>query len=264
MKGVVAFVGLFCTLTVCAVAIPLSDLLDEQTLFELRKGLPLSKVQFSTVKPLLAPQSRFLLDQITAIQTQLKPNTMAESLYLYNKPSTAQKGGWSEQERTKLYNQCTAISSLTGIQYFSVSRNAMRVFYEKSTVIDDPDKKRVLSDPVYSTPPAQMLLYARQEDLTFGSNIYRYDYLAQKDAFLFIQQNMTSLDIWFVTAVGKTKLRSILSVFDAGASLLVYVVSMADAFSLFGFEERIGSSFSNRAEAILSWFSTQADKAFAQ
>jgi hypothetical protein len=64
--------------------------------------------------------------------------------------------------------------------------------------------------------------------------------------------------------VGKRKLRSVVAVVDAGDHLLVYAASMAAAASLPGLGERIGNSFTNRAAAVLKWFSLRADRAFGK
>jgi len=107
-----------------------------------------------------------------------------------------------------------------------------------------------------------LTIYARQKDLTFGDNIYQYDYYSEPGAFIFIQQNLTSLSYGIIPAVGKNKLRSVAAVMDAGNYLLVYIASMSKAVSIPGMKERIGNSFANRSEAIFNWFSNQADKAF--
>jgi len=192
----------------------------------------------------------------------LEPSLAVETLYLYKKPDSAVAAAWTDAQRTALFNQMTALSTLTGIEYFSASRNTMRTFYEYSSVIDDPSSKKPLSDPVFEQPPAKYTLYARQKDLTFGDNIYRYEYTAAKDALFFIQENMTSLNYGIIPAVGKNKLKSVLAVIDCGDSLLIYAVSMAKTASIPGMTDRIGNSFRNRADAVYKWFASGADKAF--
>jgi hypothetical protein len=140
----------------------------------------------------------------------------------------------------------------------------MRTFYEYSRVINSPDSRLEIPDPGFPVPPASLTLYARQRDLTFGDNVYKYRYLAEGDHFVFIQENLTAMNAGIIPAVGKNRLRSLVAVIDAGDSLLVYAVSLAKASALPGMGERIGSSFSNRAQAVLDWFSAQADKAFAE
>jgi hypothetical protein len=155
-----------------------------------------------------------------------------------------------------------ALSTLTGIEYFSASRNTMRTFYVYSTVINEPVSKNPLSDPVFEQPPAHYTLYARQTDLTFGDNIYRYEYTAVEDALFFIQENMTALNYGIIPAVSKNSLQSVLAVINCGDSLLIYAVSMAKAASVPGMTDRVGNSFRNRADAVYKWFASGADKVF--
>lgn len=212
---------------------------------------------------ILAPRHDFTRALAGEMLAALEPGFLVESLLLYRKPS-ASAGPWSEAERTALYNSALALSSLAGLQYFSASRNAMRTFYETSAVIDGPRTRRVTADPVFALPPAELTIYARQKDLSFGDNVYQYDYYARQDALIFVQTNLTAMNYGIIPAVGKEKLRSIAAAFDAGEFLVIYAASMAKAASLPGIRERVGNSFSTRAEAILGWFAGQADKVFGK
>jgi hypothetical protein len=138
----------------------------------------------------------------------------------------------------------------------------MRTFYESSGIIDGPDTGRPLPDPVYAVPPVELVVYARQKDLTFGENIFRYTYYARPDALFFVQENISAMNAGIIPAVGKNRLRSVMAVIDAGPYLLIYVASMAKAASVPGMARRVGASFSNRTEAILKWFFGRADKVF--
>jgi hypothetical protein len=106
--------------------------------------------------------------------------------------------------------------------------------------------------------PASVVLYARQKDLTFGDNIYRYDFRTANNALFFVQENITALNYGLVTAVGENRLQSVFAVIDCGDSLLIYAVSMAKTSSALGMGDRIGNSFGNRAAAILKWFTNKA------
>jgi hypothetical protein len=166
-------------------------------------------------------------------------------------------------EKTALYNNILALSSLAGLQYYSVSRKAMRTFYEISQVVDGPATRKPVQDPSYTTPPPSLTIYARQKDLTFGDNMYQYDYFMYDDTFALIQQNLTTLSAGIIPAIGKNNLRSAVAVIDAGEYLLIYAASFAKTVSVPGMKERIGQSFSNRADAILGWFTKQANNAFS-
>ena len=239
----------------------LEELIEPAFTAALRSGEEkIAQVQQRNPAPVLLPRHNELRSYVTGAMSALEPNILVETLYLYKKGEGA--NGWSEAERTGLYNQLLALSTLTGIQYYSASRNAMRTFYESSQAIDGPDTKRAVGDPVYPQPPPALTLYARQKDLTFGENIYSFDYRITADCIFFAQENLTALSYGIIRAVGRNNLRTILAVVDAGDSLLVYAASMARASSVFGMGDRIGASFGNRAEAVFKWFSARADRVF--
>jgi len=249
-------------------------LLEPEYAARLREdGDSVAETQLKSANLKLLPKHEELRRFVAAAASSLEPNLAVETLYLYKKPaplaqpskaqSLAQAGGWTDAQRTALFNQTLGISTLAGIQYFSASRGVMRTFYESSVVIDNPDKKNPLPDPFFDQLPQSFTLYARQKDLTFGDNIYRYDFETSAGAFFFTQENMTAMTYGIITAVGKNKLRSVFAVIDCGDSLLIYAVSMAKAAFVFGMGERIGNSFGNRAEAVLKWFTGRANGVFA-
>jgi hypothetical protein len=250
----------------------LEELIGRDRAEALIRGETLTELQFKLSRPLLIPQNDFVRQLITDMREDLDPSLFVESLFLYKKPAGAELPRWSPAEREALFNEALALSTLAGIQYYSSSRQTMRTFYETSVVIDGPDTRNPLTDPVYGsaggTPslpiPAELTLHARQKDLTFGDNVYRYTYHLREDSLVFIQQNLTIMNAGIIPAVGRNRLRSVAAVFDAGEYLLLYLSSMARAVSLPGLNERVGRSFSTRAEAILQWITGQADKAFGK
>jgi hypothetical protein len=222
------------------------------------------EMQLKAPSLLLMPANNELRQYISGVIDALDPNMMVETLSLYKKPvnSHTDPASWDETQKTGIVNQLLALSTLAGIQYYSASRKSMRTFFEYSSVIDGPDAKNQLTDPVYSTPPEHLTLYARQKDLTFGDNIYRYEYFVNKDVVFFVQENVTTMSVALFPAVGKGKLKTVVAVFNCGDTFLIYVASMAKTASIPGMGERIGNSFSNRAEAVLKWFSGRAEAVF--
>ena len=243
-------------------ALSLNDLVSSEHAAALIAGDNPVLVQFKDPQLQLIPRNQILQMLVETVYRDLDPSVIVETLHIYKKPQEAENGAWSEKELAELYNGTLAMSTLAGIQYFSASRNSMRTFYETSSVIDGPSTKRQIPDPVYSQPPLELTIYARQKDLTFGDNIYQYDYYAIPGAMIFFQQNLTSLSYGIIPAIGKNKLHSVVAVLDAADYLLVYAASMAKTASLRGMNNRIGNSFTNRANAVIEWFSGQADKAF--
>jgi hypothetical protein len=261
-RKLIIAIYVICVTAVMAFPIPLDDLLNKRALTALSAQDTITEVQFKNSAPVFLPRHRYTQDMVSGIMQNLDPSFIVESLHLYHKPTPARLPVWSEAERIALFNNTLALSSLAGLEYYSASRKSMRIFYETSSVIDTPDTRRPLPDPYYATPPADLVLYARQKDLTFGDNVYRYEYHTQRDALFFVQENMTGLTVGIIPAVGKNKLRSLVAVFDSGEDLLVYVISMAKAAAIPGMNTRVGESFSNRADAMMRWFSERADKAF--
>jgi hypothetical protein len=244
-------------------AASLEELTGPGRAVDLAAGDIITEVQLKNPRPALIPRRPELRQLVDKMMETLGPGLCVESLYRYQKPANA-AGGWTEEERTRLYNAALALSTLAGIPYYSASRKTMRTFYEYSRVIDGADAKRELPDPVFSEVPRELRIYARQKDLTFGDNIYQYDYMAYEDSLIFVQRNLTALNAGIIPAVGKNKLHSVVAVIDAGDSLLFYAAAMVKAVSLPGMGDRIGNSFTNRAEAMLKWFAGQADKVFGK
>jgi len=237
-------------------AVPLENLVSSAHAAQLRASDRLIiETQLKNPVPRLLPQNSELRQYVTGIRNALNPGMLVEALYLYKKPASFHTpvNNWDVEQKIALYNQIMAISTLAGIQYHSSSRNNARTFYESSVVIDGPNTKNPLPDPVFAQPPSELTLFARQKDLTFGDNIYRYNFISTRDAIFFAQENVTSLNYGIIPAIGKGNLRSVIAVIDCGDSILVYIISMAKAFSVPGMGDRIGNSFSNRAEAVLGW-----------
>jgi hypothetical protein len=244
--------------------VSLEELLESAQVSVLKAGEGAAETQFRDPVPRLIPRHEEVRRIVEDVRRELDPGIMVETLYLYSKPAGSGSPGWTGAEQLALLNGILALSSLTGLQYYSASRGEMRTFYESSTVVDGPSAKNPLPDPVYSALPSELVVYARQKDLTFGDTTYRYDYHVISGALVFIQQNLTSMTAGIIPAVRRNRLRSAVAVIDAGEYLLVYAVSMARAAALPGLKDRIGNSFANRASAVLTWFSAQADKAFAK
>lgn len=227
---------------------------------QLVRGETLSRAHFDASALSLTPKDPYLEKTIAEMTEALAPSLMVESLCLYRKPKNA-RPFLSPGEKTRLFNGIVSLSTLAGLRYYSASRKEPRLLYEKSVVLDSPETKKPLDDPVFTTQtlPAQCTLYARQKDLTFGDNIYRFDFTIQERSVFFTQTNLTSMYYGIIPVLGKNKLRSIVAILDTEGALLIYMLSMADAISFPGMKNRVGASFASRSEAVLGWFARKAD-----
>jgi hypothetical protein len=241
----------------------LDTLIDPSWKATLLTGESMTQLAKNAAIPELSPRNAQAQRLIDGIIKEINPTILTESLHLYKKPSGASTP-WTFAERTSLYNNMLALSTLTGLQYYSVSHKGMRTLFEISQAIDDPSTQKPAGDPSRSVPPPSLTVYARQKDLTFGDNIYQYDYVASENTLALVQRNLTAMSLGIVPVISKNMLRSVVAVIDAEECLLIYSASFAKTISLPGVKNRIGQSFANRAEAILGWFTKQADKAFGR
>ena len=72
--------------------------------------------QFNESQPRLIPQHRFLISLVDTIRRDLDPGVMVETLFVYEKPGSAKKDAWSDEEAARLYNGILALSTLAGLQ----------------------------------------------------------------------------------------------------------------------------------------------------
>jgi len=264
MKRIFALIYIF-SLAVSAFSIPLENVISSDQIARIlmadQRQLVSTQLKNRPV-PSLMPDHGSIRQSVVDTINKLNPNVLVETLYLYRKPahSRTDSAVWNEKQKITVFNQITAISTLTGIQYYSLSRKANRTFYEYSSIIDGPVTKKPLSDPVFTQLPAALTVFARQKDLTFGDNIYRYDYLITADAVLFTQENITPLNYGIIPVIEKGSLHSVMAVIDGGDWILIYAASMAKAASFPGLSDRVSASFSNRAQAIIRWFSDRLNK----
>ncbi len=216
------------------------------------------RTELKDAQPTLVPATEFSRRLVADVRDELKPNILIEALYLLEKPQQARGRSWTEDERVSIYNKTRALSSLAGIQYYSASRKTMRTFYERSFVVASAGSKTPLPDPVVNSIPERSLLYARHKDLTFGDNVYQYEYRFSGDVLAFILKNESGMSYGMVPLLGKGNLRSVVVIMDTEDALLVYAASMVRSMMIPGVEGKIRSSFANRADAVFSWFSDQA------
>jgi hypothetical protein len=245
-----------------AFSVPLESLVSSVRAEQLRSGNePILEVQLRNPSPALMPQNNELRQFVNTAMRSLNPGMMVETLYLYRKPVNYHTSAniWDERQKIALFNQLLTISTLAGTQYFSSSRGEMRTFYESSFIVDGPSSRNPLADPVFAELPPALTFYARQKDLTFGDNVYRYDFQHTSDVIIFSQINITAMNFGIIPGIGRNNLKSIIAIFDCGDTILIYAVSMARAASVPGMGDRVGNSFRNRAVAVLNWLAGRLD-----
>lgn len=181
--------------------------------------------------------------------TDLAPRVGVEVLFLV--PSPLDAGVLT----LVAYETLQSMNTMEGIEYFSASRGHMRTLFYQSFVIDNPDDRNRLADPVPSFIPREETLYVFQEDSSFGKNVLELQFETTSDAVLLSMQNLTRmLYAGFIPAVAPRGLQLHLVIRPVGDHLLFYGNFGADALTLFGVERRVQTSFYNRLVALYQWY----------
>jgi hypothetical protein len=234
----------------------LDTLLSPDTAAELRSEGSVNRNEFGAQEMEIAPLYPPLLTEIRDNITELEPKVMTESLRLWKKPSGS--GAWTEAQRTALCNNILAVSTLTGLEYYSRRRERMHILYEKSYVIDNPDDENETPDPLFGSPPDDVTLHVVQEDTSFGENTYSYRFQAKESAFFITQENLSTLTLGPLPAVRKNRMRTFIALFDVGDSLLIYAANLVRPVLLPGMKKQNSESINTRAIALMGWFEDRA------
>lgn len=159
----------------------------------------------------------------------------------------------SESGLLSLYNSLRSISTMEGIEYFSASRNRMRTLFRKSYIIDSPESKQKLPDPLAQHVPAYSKIYIYQHDLTFGKNINSVEYFAYGDHLIMKIRNLNPMRYFFIPMVKTGHIINYFIFMPQEKDLLIYGLSSVHSLSFFGLEKRKEASFYNRIKAISNW-----------
>ena len=147
------------------------------------------------------------------------------------------------------------ISGLEGVEYFSASRNRMRVLFEDSFVVDAPDTLRRLPDPTDVEPPDSFDMFVFQRDGTFGANLFQVDVKFTSSMLHMRFVNLTSFRYGPIRLISPHDLRLHIFLIRIGTGVYYYAAIGADSRGIGLLERRISDSFYNRLHALYSWYS---------
>jgi hypothetical protein len=177
-----------------------------------------------------------------------EPNISIQYLFLI--PLDEQ---YSDQE---IYNTLLSVSTMTGIEYFSHSRQRYRIFYHEVYPVEELDRDTRTTDPLLSGNelPREKEVYIFQHDSSFGKYYSKLRYRYDGKSFILSMKNETSLRYKLIRVLKPGKLQIRIYIKPHSGNLLLYAHCSARAASLFGLDDRIEKSLSNRLRAIADWF----------
>jgi hypothetical protein len=158
------------------------------------------------------------------------------------------------ESRLRIFNILRSMSTMKGIQYYSASRERMRTLFAESYVVDGPDGQTRLPDPVAEEIPPYSKLYALQEDLTFGENIYVTEFRYSGESFLLDSTNLTTMTYFFLPMVKPQNSVTLILLIPKGDRILFYGAVGAHTGGFLGLARSREDSFYNRLKAIYGWF----------
>jgi hypothetical protein len=164
--------------------------------------------------------------------------------------------------RVEIYNILRSISTMEGIEYYSASRGRMRTLFDRSFVIAGPKDTEALPDPLVEEIPPYSDLYVYQKDLTFGENVYLWEYRYPGSYYLIVNRNITTMRYFLLPMVKPRQSVTFILLIPDGQQILFYGASGAQTMRLLGLERSREDSFYNRLNAIYGWFSDRIAAVF--
>jgi hypothetical protein len=188
------------------------------------------------------------------------PSFMVEAVV--DAPRPARLASFPPGDRATAYsNILRSVSSLKGLRYYSVFKGKEAVLFQESYCVAPPSAAARgpgsivrLADPLIAGPVPYSMAYAYQKDSTMGEAVWSLEYRQTEALASLAIQNVSGLSLGPFPAVGPGGIRIIVSTSEKDGQVEAYALCMARVPLLPGLTGFLESSFSNRAEALLSWF----------
>jgi hypothetical protein len=247
--------ALLCS-TVFGSPIELPRVLPSSTLAELEAGVQIRRVFWEGETLEVCPDFDGR-EQYRAAVRELRPLVGVEFLLLYEPPAGAPADETSR--RRLIFSALSSVSTLKGIEYFSASRDRMRIFFKDARFVAGPDDLQPLPDPVDAPAPAPgtpLTRYAWLDDSSLGTYTARVRYENHGEFLSMAIDNAEPIRKLLIPLVQPGALLSLVVVAPTSdGKLLFYGFSCVRTINLFGVVERKGeNSFTNRLIALYNWF----------
>lgn len=154
----------------------------------------------------------------------------------------------------ELCNALLRLSELSGLHYYSASRDTMRILFVESYTVAGPESTNRAPDPRIGAIPASGTAYLFQEDKTFGKNISKLTFEATEEQVHVLIANETPYYWGPFRIIRAGEMHLHIYVIPDETVTLYYATFGAQALKLAFFRKRIFNSFYNRLEAMYQWY----------
>ncbi len=185
--------------------------------------------------------------RIHAAIQQEKPDFAIEALMFYP----------GKIAMNKLFTILHAAGSMQGITYYSNSKKKIRVLYEESWLINNLQEKKKLSDPVFTSMPAQASYMMWQKDATLGGIAYTVTLQSGTNWITSTAHNVSTVVYGIVPIIQPKRLFLRYLAIQTDEGILFYAVMSVRPLVFPGISERYISSLQNRITAVYSWLETK-------
>ncbi|HON88652.1 MAG TPA: hypothetical protein PLV62_09090 [Spirochaetota bacterium] len=182
----------------------------------------------------------------TALQLE-KPDFVIEALMFYP----------GKIAMNKLFTILHAAGSMQGITYYSNSKKKVRVLYEESWIINNLQDKKKLSDPIFTTVPAQTSFMMWQKDATLGGIAYTVTLQSGTNWITSTAHNVSTVVYGIVPIIQPEHLMLRYLAIQTDEGILFYAVMSVRPLVFPGINDRYISSLQNRITAVYSWLETK-------
>lgn len=166
-----------------------------------------------------------------------------------------------EEMRRKVYNVLRSVSTLKGVEYYSVTRGRMRTLFEESYPVLSLEQPTRVRDPRITEeipPVSSMVIF--QRDTTFGESYSRWVYRAGEREIAISTTNLTPLKYSFFRMVDPEQMQIHLLVRPMEGGISFYGCAVVKSAKFLGLEKTKTESFYNRVKALYSWFKAELTK----
>jgi hypothetical protein len=215
----------------------IAKLMDGQDLFDDVK--PASGVRF-------APQSSDG-DGLRALAAAPDFKLVVQSAFLL-------KGsGFSQGDRLRLFNELSRIHSLSGVTYYSESRNKTTILFDDVFRVAAPGSHVPLPELRFDSVPEKLCMTVHVKDANFGSTWYSITIGTGPTSIAITMENAKPLGFFILRAFDSGGVRMRFTVVPVDEGLLVSGVCVANPSSTAAAMVDMFSAIQKRVQAVEGW-----------
>lgn len=154
----------------------------------------------------------------------------------------------------KIAKALTSVSTMKGLQVYSISLKRMETFIFDAYRVGSLEKVDRLPDPELSSIPDDLVWSMFQNEEQTGEGFTKMELKRDGAGFVLTQTNLTGLNWGIVPLVAPLDYQTLVYVLPTDRGVLIYGIAAAKTLSLFGWEKSKVSSLYTRMRALVNWF----------